>query len=899
MSTTRKPPSGPSTAEIREKFLRFFQGKAHLRLPSFSVIPQDDPTLLFINAGMTPLKPYFMGKKPVFAGHEGEWYRVTTCQKSVRTGDIENVGRTNRHQTVFEMLGNFSFGDYFKKEAIEWAWEFLTGPEWLGLDPDRIYVTIYEDDDEAFEHWTKGVGLPESRLHRFGADENFWPQDAPTKGPNGPCGPCSEIYYDRGPEFGSDTWADYYETRESNRFVEIWNLVFPQYNRKDGGVLEPLPKPNIDTGMGLARVAMVLQGVTDFYETDEFIPLIRRIVELSGVSYEGPSSLAHRVIAEHARAVTFILADGAHFSNTGRGYVVRRLLRRAVRYGYLLGLREPFMYGLAEVVAEVMGGVYPETRENLASVQKQIRLEEEQFLRTLEAGIKRLDGMLAGLKEGDTLPGKDAFTLYDTYGFPLDLTLEIADERGIKVDTEGYERALEEAQELARRNMAFERDLFKQSNEALAALAKDYGGTVFVGYEQTDTQAEVKLLLVGDQTLQEAPAGSEVQVVLDRTPFYAEGGGQIGDSGVLEWAEGWARVSTTQKNSDGIFLHVARVQQGTLRAGTTVRALVDAQRRDTEKNHTATHLLHAALRAVLGTHVQQKGSYVGPDRLRFDFSQFEPIDPRDLARVEMLVNRWIQADFPVTYAYKGLEEARKEGAMALFGEKYADVVRVVSVEGGVEGVSSKELCGGCHVRRTGEIGVFVIRSDEAVAAGVRRVEALTGSGAVQYVREQLERLGSLSRELGVSPEGLAERVGKLQDELKAREKEVERLKLELARAQLSGGGGGPELREVGGYRYLAVRLEGVEAGALRGAADELLERHKADVVAVGSGQNLVLKLGKGAQEKGLDAGALMRKLSETAGGRGGGKGALAQGGGFDLEKAFAGLEGALMNLPQP
>lgn len=413
------------TAEIREKFLQFFESKGHLRLPSFSVIPQDDPTLLFINAGMTPLKPYFLGKKPVFPGHEGEWYRVTTCQKSVRTGDIENVGRTNRHQTVFEMLGNFSFGDYFKKEAIEWAWEFLTDKKWLGLEPERIYVTIYKDDDEAFEHWTR-VGVPPEKIHRFDADENFWPQNAPTKGPNGPCGPCSEIYYDRGPEFGSDTWADYYETRESTRFVEIWNLVFPQYDRKDGGILEPLPKPNIDTGMGLARVAMVLQGVTDFYETDEFQPLIAKIVELTGVSYEGPSSVAHRVISEHARAVAFILADGAHFSNTGRGYVVRRLLRRAVRFGYLLGLREPFMYKLAEVVAEVMGGVYPELKENLESVQKQIKIEEEQFLRTLESGIKRLDGMLADLKPGDTLSGRDAFTLYDTYGFPLDLTLEIA-----------------------------------------------------------------------------------------------------------------------------------------------------------------------------------------------------------------------------------------------------------------------------------------------------------------------------------------------------------------------------------------------------------------------------------------------------------------------------------------
>ncbi|MCS7057581.1 MAG: alanine--tRNA ligase [Meiothermus sp.] len=880
-----------TTAEIREKFLRFFESKGHLRLPSFSVVPEDDPTLLFINAGMTPLKPYFMGKKPVFPGHEGEWYRVTTCQKSVRTGDIENVGRTNRHQTVFEMLGNFSFGDYFKKEAIEWAWEFLTSPEWLGLDPDRIYVTIYIDDDEAFSHWTR-VGVPPERIHRFGADENFWPQNAPTQGPNGPCGPCSEIYYDRGPEFGSDTWADYYETRESNRFVEIWNLVFPQYNRKDGGVLEPLPKPNIDTGMGLSRVAMVLQGVTDFYETDEFRPLIDKVVELAGVSYEGPRSVAHRVIAEHARAVTFILSDGVHFSNTGRGYVVRRLLRRAVRFGYLLGLREPFLYRLAEVVAEVMGGVYPELRTNLESVQKQIRIEEEQFFRTLEAGIKRLDAMLSGLKPGHTLSGKDAFTLYDTYGFPLDLTIEIAGEHGIQVDTEGFERALEEQQERARAKAAFSRELFHRRSEALAALASDYGGTVFVGYESLEAQAQVKLMLVGEQAIEEAPKGTELQVALDRTPFYAEGGGQVGDTGVLEWEGGWARVLTTQKSPEGVYLHLARVEEGTLRAGTPVRALVDPRRRDTERNHTATHLLHAALRAVLGPHVQQRGSYVGPDRLRFDFSQFEPISPRDLARVEMLVNRWIQADFPVSYTYKPLEEARKEGAMALFGEKYGDVVRVVSVEGSIDGVSSKELCGGCHVRRTGEIGSLVIVGEEAVAAGVRRIEALTGTAATAFVRETLERVQALGRELGVPPEQLGERVRKLQDELKGRERELERLRLELARSQL-GGSTGAALREAGGYRYLAVQLTGLEAGALRGVADELLEKHKADLVAVGSGQNLVIKVGKAALERGLDAGAVMRRLAEAAGGRGGGKGGLAQGGGFNLEKAFAALERAL------
>lgn len=977
------------TAEIREKFLKFFESKGHLRLPSFSVIPQNDPSLLFINAGMTPLKPYFTGRKPVFPGHEGEWYRVTTVQKSVRTGDIENVGRTNRHQTVFEMLGNFSFGDYFKKEAIEWAWELLTDKKWLGLEPDRLYATVYKDDDEAFEHWVR-VGIPPEKIHRFDADENFWPQDAPSKGPNGPCGPCSEIYYDRGPDFGSDTWADYYETRESNRFVEIWNLVFPQFDRKDGGVLEPLPKPNIDTGMGLARVAMVLQGVRDFYETDEFQALINQVVEMTGVSYEGPptnsqqshSSLAHRVISEHARAVSFVLSDGATFSNTGRGYVVRRLLRRAVRYGYLLGLREPFMYKLSKVVADVMGGVYPELRENLESVQKQVRLEEERFFETLDAGIKRLNSLLAkevlktdasvnkygdisvapgheqaafnvfngepsggetatdlfqrqvvipvftellresqevsdevrlnftpmvvrdgnrqlirtGNGVGDlriVLSGKDAFDLYHTYGFPLDLTIEIASEHGISVDTNETQKELGKARQLSRENAAFDKDLFKKSNEALAAMAQETGGTSFLGYEQTDLEAQVKLLLVGEQTLEEAPSGTEVQVVLDKTPFYAEGGGEVGDAGVLEWEGGWAQVSTTQKNPDGIFLHVATVKEGVLEAGTVVRAIVDPHRRDIERNHTATHLLHAALRSILGTHVRQAGSYVGPDRLRFDFTQPEPINPKDLARVELLVNRWIAADFPVSYAYKPVEEARKEGAMALFGEKYSDIVRVVSVEGSVDNVSSKELCGGCHVRRTGEIGMFVIRLEESVSAGVRRLEALTGTGAAQYVRESLERVASLSRELGVSSEGLPERVGKLQDELRGQEKEIARLKMELARAQLGGGSSAVSLQEANGYRYLAVRLEGIEAGALRGAADELLEKHKADVVAVGSGQNLVVKLGKNAQDKGLDAGAVMRKLSETAGGRGGGKGALAQGGGFDLEKAFAGLEGAL------
>jgi alanyl-tRNA synthetase len=872
------------TAQIREKYLEFFVSKGHLRLPSFNVIPQGDPSLLFINAGMAPLKPYFTGKVPQFEGHSGVWHRVTTCQKSVRTGDIENVGRTNRHQTVFEMLGNFSFGDYFKLEAIQWAWEFLTEPGWLGLDPSRIYVTVYKDDNEAYGYW-QDLGLTPDRIHRFDADENFWPQNAPAKGPNGPCGPCSEIYYDRGPEFGGDTWADYYETRESGRFVEIWNLVFPQFDRQDGGVLQPLPKPNIDTGMGLARVAMVLQGVRDFYDTDEFTAIIQSISELTSVSYEGPSSVAHRVIAEHARAVTFLLSDGASFSNTGRGYVVRRLLRRAVRYGYLLGLRAPFMYRLADQVAAIMGSVYPEITEHLPQTQKQIRMEEERFLETLESGIKRLDGFLSVLKTGDTLAGKDAFMLYDTYGFPLDLTLEIADERGIKVHTEGYEKALEEAQALARKNAAFDKDLFKKPNEALVGLAKDYGGTDFA---PESLYSEVKLVLVGESVIEEVPTDTEVQVVLDKTPFYAEGGGQVGDKGVLEWEGGWAEVSDTQKNPDGIFLHLAQVREGTLRAGSVVHTVL-ASRLSTERNHTATHLLHAALRSVMGTHVQQKGSYVGPDRLRFDFSQPQPITLRELQAVETLVNRWIQANFAVGIATMPLEQAKAEGAMALFGEKYAANVRVVSVEG-IEGISSKELCGGCHVRRTGEIGLFVVHAEESVAAGVRRVEALTGEAAVRYVQETLAVTQQLSRELGVVPEQLPQRVQKLQDDIKQQEKATQKMKLELARTQT----GQLKVQLAGSYSYVVALLEGVEAAALREVADDIAQKQQANVVAVGSAGNLVVRIDKAAQTKGLDAGAIIKQLSALAGGRGGGKGLVAQGGGFDLEKALDALPGVLL-----
>ncbi|HGY08499.1 MAG TPA: alanine--tRNA ligase [Oceanithermus profundus] len=894
-----------TTAEIREKFLRFFEEKGHLRLPPFSLIPEDDPTLLFIVAGMAPLKPYFMGAKPVFPGHEGEHRRVVTCQKCLRVGDIENVGRTARHNTFFEMLGNFSFGDYFKREAIAWAWEFVTDPKWLGLDPERLYVTVYKDDDEAYAIWRDEVGVPEERISRWDEDENFWPANAISEGPNGPCGPCSEIFYDRGPGFGSpdETGPN---TGSGDRFVEIWNLVFTQFNRSGPipgeGVLEPLPQKNIDTGMGLYRVAAILQDVADFYDTDTFRPLVDRVAERSGVPYKGAVSVSHRVIADHVRAVVAALSDGATFSNTGRGYVIRRLLRRAVRHAYLLGIKEPFLFELVPVVAELLGGYYPEMREQQEGTQAAVRAEEARFLETLEAGIRRLEALLARLQEGDVLPGEEAFKLHDTYGFPLDLTEEIAAERGVRVDREGFERAMREQVERARAASAFTGEVFAAAAPALERVFEDHGATEFTGYERLEDEGKVLLILQGEAELDRLESGQGGQVVLDRTPFYAEGGGQVGDSGYLEWPGGRARVETTQKSKQGLHLHQVEVLEGVLEVGQDVRALVDPERRCTEKNHTATHLLHAALRAVLGPTVRQAGSLVAPDRLRFDFTHPAPLTADEVRRVELLVNRWIQADFPVSWSYMPLEEAKKAGAMALFGEKYGDTVRVVKVEGSPDTtgileaeVRSMELCGGCHVRRTGEIGYFLIAAEEAVSAGVRRIEALTGEAAVRYVRDLLERDQELARRLGTGLEGLPQRVEKLQQELKELRRENERLAERLARAQL-GGGGTAEPQQAGPWRYVAAELSGLDVPALRRAADELLERHRVDLVAVGADGALIVKVSPEAVERGLAAGAVMRALAERSGGRGGGKPQLAQGGGFDVPKALAELPEVLARL---
>ncbi len=989
-----------TTNQIREMYLSFFESKGHLRYPSHPIPVFNDPTIMFSVAGMAQFKPYFLGTEPRF--EQGVFRRVVTAQKCVRIGDIENVGRTSRHCSLFEMLGNFSFDSYFKKEAIEWAWEFITDPQWLGYDGSRIYVTIYKDDDEAFEYWTKNVGLPVSHVNRFDADENFWPPNAPSKGPNGPCGPCSEIFYDRGEKFGTDTWEDYATNPESDRFLEFWNLVFPGYNRTDGadgtGSLEDLGKKNIDTGLGMIRAALISQGVEDLFDTDDFKPLIAEVEKLSGKKYEGISSLSHRVIAEHIRMVSMTLADGVSFGISEREYVVRKVMRRASRHAYLLGMKEPVLYKLVQIVVDTLGQAYPEMVSAQESVTKQIEEEEKRFLRTLENGIERLNVLLShaalatravveadgidrrgvmqykvnftdsdalnftgslmgnrftptinefknqivrrfsGLSNfviaqsgiGLALPnlvappntritGLDAFTLYDTFGFPLDLTREIAEEYGASVDEEGFQIAYKKAQNLARDGSKYGKKdgMYAASNDSLEGLP----ATNFVGYTLQNSTARVVAILVGNARVLNAHEGDHVQIILDTTPFYAEGGGQVGDVGALEWTshhvearvdtpirasvsghvEGRAVVTGTHKNAQGIFIHEAQILRGTLNVEDTLEARVESGvRAATEKHHTATHLLQAALRATLGSHVQQKGSLVSPERLRFDFTHNEAVTGDEIRHVEQLVNRWIQSDFAVSSKLMPLEEARKTGAMALFGEKYGAEVRVVSVDGAISSVgileqhvdiSSKELCGGTHVKRTGNIGAFVIVSEEGVAAGVRRLEALCGEAATAYIRDTLERVRILSRTLNATPETLPERLEKLQDEMKVLNRTVTDLKQKLVHARTRAGSSADNL-ELGGFKIARLALTGVVGNELRTAVDDLLEKSKADIVVVGSEGGLAIKATKDAVARGAHAGQLIGKLAAAGGGKGGGRPDMAQAGVKDVKAALEALESA-------
>lgn len=851
--------------QLRQQYLDFFKSKGHLSYPSAS-LKSDDPTLLFTSAGMVQFKPYFLGATPKFAGYEGVWPRVTTAQKCLRINDIENVGRTLRHHSFFEMMGNFSFGDYFKREAALWAWEFLTSSEWLGLDPERLYVTTYLDDDEAYAVWANEVGVPKERISRWGEDENFWPANAVTAGPNGPCGPCSEIFYDRGPEYGSpdETGPN---TGSGDRFIEIWNLVFTQFDRQEGGVLVPLPQKNIDTGLGFERLAAVMTGVEDAYRTALFQPTIQRVAALSGQPYQGVSSVSHRVIADHSRAVTFAITDGIMPANDGPGYIVKMLLRRAARHAWLLGLREPVIYSLVDQVIEAMGAAYPELADGRERVMGIIKTEEEQFLRTLESGIARVGRLLSEL-DGDTLAGEVAFDLWQTYGFPLDLTQEMAAERGVRVDRAGYEAARERARQRSRGDKE-QGALFGSGKDTLGAIAKEHGETRFVGYDTLSLPARVVALINGDEVVPVAGEGVSVHVILDSTPFYAEGGGQLGDMGALEWPGGKAIVSTTTKSKQGLYLHQAKVLRGRLEPGLMVQAVVDPARRETEKHHSATHLLHAALRSVLGTHVAQAGSLVAPERLRFDFSHPQALKPTELKQLETLVNRWTQADLAVNWREVPLSEARQAGAMMLFGEKYGERVRVVAMG------ESLELCGGTHVRRTGEIGALYIVSEEAVSAGVRRLEAVAGSAALRYVQELRGSTSELARQLGTTPAALPERVEKLLSELKVAQKEAQQLRDKLAAAQASRAG---ELKEVAGFRYSTALLEGLDAPALRNAADSLMQKLQADIVVVASGTTLVAKVAAAAQARGAHAGNLIREVAKRAGGSGGGRPDMAQAG---------------------
>jgi alanyl-tRNA synthetase len=866
-----------TSRDLRNAFLDFFEGRDHLRVASAPLVPRDDPTLLFTNAGMVPFKRIFTGQEPPKAP------RAASVQKCVRAGgkhnDLENVGHTGRHHTFFEMLGNFSFGDYFKEEAIRLAWEFLTVT--CGLPKDRLWVSVYTDDDEAYRIWRDQEGVPEARIVRLGEKDNFWQM-----GDTGPCGPCTEIHIDQGPEVGCGrpTCAVGCDDESCDRYLEIWNLVFMQYDRDSDGKLTPLPKPSIDTGMGLERLTAVCQGVTNNYDTDLFLPVIHAAADLSRVDYgegaEGDTAL--RVLADHTRSIAFLIADGVLPSNEGRGYVLRRILRRAARYGRMIGMEGTFLAPLTQVVVEHMGDAYPELVRARETIARITTGEEERFGHTLDAGLTRLEEMLEGARAKglDALPGEDAFHLYDTYGFPLDLAGDVARERGLGVDIAGFEGAMAAQRERARASWKGARKA--EGKTRYAGIAERAGAVRFTGYDHVRGETEVVGLLKGDNEVQEAGAGDEVEVVLAKSPFYAESGGQVGDTGELVAAEGGGgaavAVTDTQSPVEGLIVHKGTVTSGTLRVGERVTAAVDAARRKaTARNHTATHLLHAVLREVLGEHVKQAGSLVAPDRLRFDFTHFAPLTPRDLELIEERVNETIRDDFRVATELKGLDAAIASGAMALFGEKYADEVRVVRIAD-----VSTELCGGTHCTGVGEIGLFKIVSEGSVGAGVRRIEAVTGAGALNYVREREAQLAATARTLKATPEAAAERAAQVLATLREKEREIERLRVKLTEG--SGGGGTEEVREMAGLNILTRRDDGLDAGALRALSDRVRDRlgsGAALLASVADGRVLLIALvSKDATDR-LNAGELMREAAAAVGGKGGGRPDMAQGGGPD------------------
>ncbi|HHJ15625.1 MAG TPA: alanine--tRNA ligase [Gammaproteobacteria bacterium] len=853
-----------STSAIRKAFLDYFQDQGHTVVPSSPLVPANDPTLLFTNAGMVQFKDVFTGRE------KRSYVRAASSQRCVRAGgkhnDLENVGYTARHHTFFEMLGNFSFGDYFKHEAIRYAWNFLT--ETLELPAERLWITVFEEDDEAADIWLNEIGVSAERFSRIGARDNFW-----SMGDTGPCGPCSEIFYDHGPEVPGGPPGTPEE--DGDRYIEIWNLVFMQYDRDAGGKMTPLPKPSVDTGMGLERLAAIMQGVHSNYEIDLFQNLIRASAALTGCKDLENKSL--RVIADHIRACAFLVVDGVIPSNEGRGYVLRRIIRRAIRHGHQLGMREAFFHKLVTALAQEMGDAYPELVKAQAQVERVLAQEEERFAETLDHGMKILEEAIAGL-DGTVIPGATVFKLYDTYGFPVDLTADIARERGLSLDMPGFESAMQAQRERARAASNF--SVLDSGDIAVE------GSTEFTGYEREQDEAEITALFRDGEPVQALQAGESGIVVLDHTPFYAESGGQVGDRGVLRKDGGVFRVLDTRKQGDGVFVHIGELTQGSLTQGDKVEALVDDERRSaTRLNHSATHLMHAALRQVLGEHVQQKGSLVDPERLRFDFSHFQPLTADELQRIEDLVNAQIRANAEVETRVMPVDEAMEAGAMALFGEKYGDEVRVLSI-----GDFSVELCGGTHARRAGDIGVFKIIAETGIASGVRRIEAVTGSGALEYIGETEKNLDDIAALVKAGREETVTRVGQLVERSRKLEKELETLKAKLASAQ--GSDLADQAQDVDGIKVLAARLEGADAKVLRETVDQLKNKlgAAAVILATVNGDKVALVAGvTKAETKRVKAGELVNQVASQIGGRGGGRPDMAQAGGNQPDKLDAAL----------
>ncbi|MBE9516888.1 MAG: alanine--tRNA ligase [Proteobacteria bacterium] len=851
-----------TSAEIRQRFLDYFKRNGHEIVASSPLVPGNDPTLLFTNAGMVQFKETFLGQE------KRSYTRATSSQRCVRAGgkhnDLENVGYTARHHTFFEMLGNFSFGDYFKKEAIHYAWEFLT--EDLGLPPEKLWVTVYKDDSEAEDIWLKDIGVDADRFSRLGKKDNFW-----SMGDTGPCGPCSEIFYDHGPDIPGGPPGS--PDEDGDRYVEIWNLVFMQYDRDADGNMTPLPKPSVDTGMGLERVAAVMQGVHSNYDIDLFQGLIKAIAKLLGVKDKKNKSL--NVIADHIRACSFLIVDGVFPSNEGRGYVLRRIMRRAIRHGHQLGAPEQFFYMLVKPLIKQMGEAYPELARAQAQVEKVLRQEEERFAETLDHGMKVLEEAIASMK-GKTIPGDVLFQLYDTYGFPVDLTADIARERNLKVDMAGFNKAMNEQRERARAASSFK-------SAKLSEIQGPETDAEFTGYDHLKDKATIQMLHAGDGDVKTLKEGDEGIVYLDRTPFYAESGGQVGDQGRLISGKAIFEVVDTQKGH----AHIGRVIAGEFKTGGKVDCEVDASKRlATAYHHSATHLMHAALRAVLGEHVQQKGSLVDPRRLRFDFSHFEAVTPEQLTEIESMVNSEIRHNNTVSTQEMSIDAAMEAGAMALFGEKYGDDVRVVGM-----GEFSKELCGGTHVSRTGDIGLFRIVSESGVASGVRRIEAVTGDVALNYVRNKDEQLKNVASLVKAKGDDVVARVTQLNDRVRQLEKELAKMK-----GQAAAGSGDALLDqavEIKGVKVLAAKLDDADSKALRDTMDRLKDKLKEAIIVLASvdGDKVALVAGvtKDLSKK-VKAGDLIKEVAAQVGGKGGGRPDMAQAGGTEPDKLPAALQ---------